>query len=144
MNRILAALAGGLLAGAFAVSYAELPPPTPEEKAAAAAKKEKDAAAKAKAAKEVAAAQDRAVANYKKNQQMKNRSSSAGASAQPQPEQGAPAAQVPAGSQGANHADGRAPDSELTRQEAQTEMPKAGQVNDYSTPNRDPQNSSAR
>jgi hypothetical protein len=66
MKRILAALAGGLLIGAFGPSYAKLPPPTPEEKAAAAAKTEKDAAAKAKAAKELGQAQDKAVVNYRK------------------------------------------------------------------------------
>jgi hypothetical protein len=82
MKAILAALAGGLLIGAFAAAYAELPPPTPEEKAAKAAKAEKEAADKAKSAKDLAAAQDRAVANYKQN---KGRSSSAGATAQPAP-----------------------------------------------------------
>jgi hypothetical protein len=143
MNRILTALTGGLLIGAFAAAYAELPPPTPEEKAAAAAKAEKDAASKAKAAKEVAQAQDKAVANYKKNQQKKG-ASSAGATTQPQPQEGSPAAQPPAQSQGADHSKAGLPDSELTRQEAQTEMPKPGQVNDYSTPKRDPQNSSTR
>ena len=142
MNRIVAVLAAGLIAGTFAAAYAELPPPAAEEKAAAEAKKEKEAAAKAKAAQDLAAAQDRAVANYKKNQQGKKGFSAAGASAQPQPEQAAPAAQAPASSPGADHANARPPDAELTRQEAQTEMPKPGQANDYSTPNRDPQNSS--
>lgn len=85
MNRILAALAAGLLAGTFAAAYARLPPPTPEEKAAAEAKKEKEASEKAKAAKDLAEAQDRVVANYKKNQEGKNRPSPAGASAQPGP-----------------------------------------------------------
>lgn len=103
MRTILAALAGGLLIGAAAVSYAELPPPTPQEKAAAAAKAQKAESEKAKAAKEVDRAQDRAVASYRKNRGKS--SSSAGATAQP-------------------------------------EMPKPGQVNDYSTPERDPQNSS--
>ncbi len=140
MKTIVAALAGGLLIGALA-AYAELPPPTPEEKAAAAAKAEKAEKDKAKAAKEVSQAQDRAVANYRKNKA----SSSGGASAQPaQPaqQQGAPAAQAPAESQLADHSNAGMPDSELTRHEAQTEMPKPGQVNDYSTPERDPQNSS--
>lgn len=67
MKKILATLAGGLLIGAFAASHAKLPPPTPEQKAAAAAKAEKDAAAKAKAAEQLNKAQDKAVANYKKN-----------------------------------------------------------------------------
>jgi hypothetical protein len=66
MKKIMAALAGSLLIGVFAASYAKLPAPTPEEKAAAAAKSEKDAAAKAKAAKELGQAQDEAVANYRK------------------------------------------------------------------------------
>ena len=125
MNRILAVLAGGLLIGAFAGANAELPPPTPQEKAAAAAKAEKAAADKAKAAKELAHAQDRAVANYRKNK----RSSSAGSTTQ---------------REGADHATSRPPDAELTRQEAQTEMPKPGQANDHSTTARDPQNSSGR
>jgi hypothetical protein len=107
MNRILAVLAGGLLVGAFAAAYAELPPPTAQEKAAAAAKAEKAAAEKAKAAKALANAQDRAVANHRKQQ-------------------------------GANHATARSPDAELTRQEAQTKMPKPGQANDHSTTARDP------
>jgi hypothetical protein len=140
MKKLLTVLAGGLLIGALAVSYAELPPPTPEEKAATAAKAEKAAIEKAKAAKEVAKAQDKAVANYKKNKG----SSSAGATVQPKPHQNSATAQPPAQSQGADHANARLPDAELTRHEAQTEMPKPGQVNDYSTPARDPQNSSAR
>ena len=115
MKKILVVLAGGLLIGAFAASYAELPPPTPEEKAAAAAKAEKAAAEKAKTAKELANAQDMAVANYKKNK----------------------GSQSP----GADHAEAKLPDRDLTRQEAQTEMPKPGQANDHSTTARDPQNS---
>jgi hypothetical protein len=47
-------------------------------------------------------------------------------------------------SPGANHADSRAPDAELTRREAQNEMPKPGQANDHSTTARDPKNSSGR
>ena len=47
-------------------------------------------------------------------------------------------------SQGADHATSRRPDGELTRHEAQTEMPKPGQANDHSTTARDPQNSSGR
>jgi hypothetical protein len=135
MKRILITLAGGLLIGAVAASYAELPPPTPEEKAAAAAKAEKAEADKAKAAREVSRAQDKAVANYKKNHKG---SSSAGTTVQPRSAD----AQAPAQSQGADHSKPGAPDSELTPHEAQREMPKPGQVNDYSTPKRDPQNSS--
>ena len=78
MKHVLAAIAGGLLIGAVASAYSKLPPPTPEEKAAAAAKAEKEAAEKAQAAKELAAAQDRAVANYKKN-----KGAAAGATTQP-------------------------------------------------------------
>lgn len=118
MKKILAVVAGALLAGTFAASYAKLPLPTPEEKAVAAAKTEKEAAGKAKSANELAKAQDKAVANYKKNK---------GSS-----------------SQGSDHAQAKLPDGDLTRQEAQTEMPKPGQANDHSTTARDPQNSSGR
>lgn len=45
---------------------------------------------------------------------------------------------------GADHARPKNPDSELTRREAQREMPKPGQANDHSTTARDPQNSSGR
>jgi hypothetical protein len=65
MKRILLALAGGLMIAAFA--HAKLPAPpamSDAEKAAAAAKA---AAAKAKEGELNAKAQDRAVANYKKN-----------------------------------------------------------------------------
>ena len=127
MRTILATLTGGLLISAVAASYAELPLPTPEEKAAAAAKAQKAESEKAKAAQEVSRAQDKAVANYKKNKG--KHSSSAGATAH-------------GPSQGADHSKSGLPDSELTPHEAQTEMPKPGQVNDYSTPKRDPQNSS--
>jgi len=136
MKTILATLAGGLLIGAVAASYAELPPPTPQEKAAAAAKAQKAESEKAKAAEEVSRAQDRAVANYRKN---KGKNSSAGATAQPEP----PSAAAHGQSQGADHSKAGLPDSELTPHEAQTEMPKPGQANDYSTPERDPQNSSS-
>ena len=67
LRKTLVALLGGLLIGAFAATHAKLPAPTDEQKAAAAAKAEKDAAAKAKAAADLGKAQDRAVANYKKN-----------------------------------------------------------------------------
>jgi hypothetical protein len=140
MKKILAVLAGALLIGAFVASYAKLPPPAPEEKAAAAAKAEKDVAAKAKAAKELANAQDKAVANYKKNKG----SSSAGATAEPKPEQSFANAPAPSQSQGPDHATAKPPDGELTQQEAQTGMPKPGQANDHSTTARDPQDSSGR
>ena len=141
MKRILAVLAGGLLIGGFAASHAELPPPTPQEKAAAAAKAEKAAAEKAKDARELAQAQDKAVANYRKN---KVASSSAGTTTKPAPRQGSAAAPAPSASQGADHSNAPRPDSELTRKEAQTEMPIPGQANDHSTTARDPQNSSGR
>ena len=131
MNRILAVLAGGMLIGAFAAAYAELPPPTPQEKAAAAAKAEKAAAEKAKDAKELARAQDKAVANWRKN-----KGSSSAGTTQPA-SQGSAAAPAPQ-SEGADHATSRRPDAELTREEAQTEMPKPGQANDHSTTARDP------
>ena len=140
MKRALTILAAGLMLGAFAATQARLPPPTPEEKAAAAAKAEKAESEKAKAAQELSRAQDRAVANYRKNQG-KN-ASSAGATAQPEAPQASPPARPHAQSQGADHSRAGLPDSELTPHEAQTEMPKPGQVNDYSTPARDPQNSS--
>lgn len=138
--RILATLAGGLLIGAFAAANAELPPLTAQEKAAAAAKAEKATAEKAKAAKDLAKAQDRAVVNYRKNKG----SSSAGTTTQPTPRQGSAAAPAGPQSQGADHATSRRPDAELTRREAQTEMPKPGQANDHSTTARDPQDSSGR
>ncbi len=130
MNRIVAVLAGSLLIGAFAAAYAELPPPSDEEKAAAAAKAQKEAAEKAKDAKELARAQDKAVANWRKN---KGSSSSAGTTTQPAPRKGSAAAPAPSASQGADHSSAERPDSELTRREAQTEMPLPGQANDHST-----------
>ncbi len=139
MNKVLAVLAGSLLIGAFAAAYAELPPPTPQEKAAAAAKAQKDTAEKAMAAKELAQAQDKAVANWRKNKGL----ASAGTTTQPAPRQGS-AAPAPSAPQGADHSNAPRPDSELTRKEAQTEMPIPGQANDHSTTARDPQNSSGR
>ena len=65
MKRILLVLAAGLMAGAIA--HAKLPPAPPMSDADKAAKAEKDASAKAKDAKDLDKAQDRAVANYKKN-----------------------------------------------------------------------------
>ena len=67
MNRILAVLAAGLLMGVLAASHAKLPPPAPKTDAEKAAQAEKDAATKAKDAADLAKAQDKAVANYKKN-----------------------------------------------------------------------------
>ena len=67
MKRILLVLAAGLAAGAIAASLAKLPPPPAKSDAEKAAEAEKAAASKAKDAGELAKAQDRAVANYKKN-----------------------------------------------------------------------------
>ena len=67
MKRILLALVGGLMIGAIAATHAKLPAPPPKSDAEKAAEAEKAAAAKAKDAELNAKAQDRAVANYKKN-----------------------------------------------------------------------------
>ena len=67
MKKILSVLAAGLLAGAFAASYAKLPPPPAKTDAEKAAEAEKAAATKAKDAADLAKAQDKVVANYKKN-----------------------------------------------------------------------------
>lgn len=131
MKKILATLAGGLLIGAVAASYATLPPPASEEKAAAAAKAEKDAAAKAKADKELAKAQDKAVANYRKNKG----TSSGGATAKLNPDQNAVTA--PQAVPGADHARVNPPAQDLTRKEAQTDMPTPGQANDHSSTGRE-------
>lgn len=67
MKRILLVLAAGLAAGMIAASHAKLPAApakTDEQKAAEA---QKAAAAKAKDADLLSKAQDRVVANYKKN-----------------------------------------------------------------------------
>ena len=67
MKKVLAALAGGLLIGAIAASHAKLPAPPPKSDAEKSAEAEKAAAAKAKDAADLGKAQDKAVANYKKN-----------------------------------------------------------------------------
>ena len=67
MKRILAVLMAGLFAGAIGVSYAKLPPAPAKSDAEKKAEADKAAAAKAKDAADLAKAQDRAVANYKKN-----------------------------------------------------------------------------
>ena len=67
MNRILLALAGGLMIGAIAASHAKLPAAPPKSDAEKSAEADKAAAAKAKEAELNGKAQDRAVANYKKN-----------------------------------------------------------------------------
>ena len=67
MKKVLAILAAGALLGALAASHAKLPPPPPKSDAEKAAEAEKAAASKAKEAADLAKAQDKAVANYKKN-----------------------------------------------------------------------------
>jgi hypothetical protein len=67
MRTVLAALIGGLLIGAIAASHAKLPAPPAKSDAEKAAEAEKAAAAKAKDAEHLSKAQDRVVANYKKN-----------------------------------------------------------------------------
>jgi hypothetical protein len=68
MKKALTVLAAGLMLGAFAATHAKLPPPpakTDEQKKAEA---DKAAASKAKDAADLTKAQDKAVANWKKNQ----------------------------------------------------------------------------
>jgi len=67
MKGILLALAGGLMIGAIAASHAKLPAAPPKSDAVKAAEADKAAAEKAKEAELNGKAQDRAVANYKKN-----------------------------------------------------------------------------
>jgi len=67
MRKALLALIGGLMIAAFAASHAKLPAPPPKGDAEKAADAAKAAAAKAKEGEMNAKAQDRAVANYKKN-----------------------------------------------------------------------------
>jgi hypothetical protein len=67
MKAILAAIAAGLMIGSIAASHAKLPAPPAKSDAEKAAEAEKAAATKAKDAADLAKAQDKAVANYKKN-----------------------------------------------------------------------------
>jgi hypothetical protein len=67
MKRILMALLGGLLIGAFAAGHAKLPAPPAKSEAEKKAEADKAAAAKAKDAADLDKARDKAVANYKKN-----------------------------------------------------------------------------
>jgi gas vesicle protein len=67
MRTVLAALIGGLLIGAIAASHAKLPAAPAKSDAEKTAEAEKAAAAKAKDADQLSKAQDRVVANYKKN-----------------------------------------------------------------------------
>lgn len=64
---IAAALAAGLLIGAVTASHAKLPAPPAKGDAEKAAEAQKAAAAKAKGAELLGKAEDKAVANYKKN-----------------------------------------------------------------------------
>jgi hypothetical protein len=67
MKAIIAAVAAGLLIGGIAASHAKLPAPPPKSDADKAAEAQKAAATKAKDAEMLGKAQDKAVANYKKN-----------------------------------------------------------------------------
>ena len=67
MKTILLAVAAALMAGAIAVSHAKLPPAPPKSDAEKAAEAQKAAATKAKNAELLNRAQEKAVANYKKN-----------------------------------------------------------------------------
>ena len=67
MKRVLAVLLAGLFAGVIAASHAKLPAAPAKSDAEKKAEADKAAAAKAKDADDLAKAQDRAVANYKKN-----------------------------------------------------------------------------
>ena len=67
MKTILAALVGGLMIGAIAASHAKLPAAPPKSDAEKQVEADKAAATKAKDAELNAKAQDRAVANWKKN-----------------------------------------------------------------------------
>jgi uncharacterized low-complexity protein len=67
MKKVLAAIAAGALLGAAAASLAKLPPAPPKSDAEKKVEADKAAATKAKEASDLEKAQDRAVANYKKN-----------------------------------------------------------------------------
>jgi hypothetical protein len=66
MKRIVAVLLAGLLIGTLG-AHAKLPAPPAKSDAEKKAEADKAAAAKAKDAEDLAKAQDRVVANYKKN-----------------------------------------------------------------------------
>lgn len=67
MKAILAAVAAGLMIGAIAASHAKLPAAPPKSEAEKKVDADKAAATKASEAELNAKAQDKAVANYKKN-----------------------------------------------------------------------------
>ena len=67
MKKALIILAAGLMLGTFAASQAKLPAAPPKSDAEKKAEADKAAAAKTKDAADLTKAQDKAVANYKKN-----------------------------------------------------------------------------
>ena len=67
MKKALTILAAGLMLGAFAASQAKLPPAPPKTDAEKTAEADKAKAGKVKDDAELARAQDKAVANYKRN-----------------------------------------------------------------------------
>ena len=67
MSKIVAAIAAGLAMGLILAAQAKLPAPPPKSDAEKAAEAEKAAATKAKEGAELAKAQDKVVANYKRN-----------------------------------------------------------------------------
>ncbi len=67
MKAILAAVAAGLMIGAIAASHAKLPAAPPKSEAEKKVEADKAAATKASEAELNTKAQDKAVANYKKN-----------------------------------------------------------------------------
>ena len=67
MKRILLVLAAGLAAGVIAASHAKLPAAPAKSEEQKKSEADKAAAAKTKDAEDLGKAQDRAVANYKKN-----------------------------------------------------------------------------
>lgn len=67
IRKTLAALLGGLLIGGLAAAHAKLPPPPAKTDVQKKAEADKAAAEKAKDAETLGKAQDRAVANYRKN-----------------------------------------------------------------------------
>ena len=67
MKKVLAFIVAGALLGAGAASLAKLPPAPPKSDAEKKTEADKAAASKAKEAADLGKAQDRAVANYKKN-----------------------------------------------------------------------------
>lgn len=70
MKRVVLAIAGGLLIGAFAVTHAKLPAAPAKSEAEKKAEADKAAATKAKQAELLGKAQDKAAANYKRNKGM--------------------------------------------------------------------------